>query len=172
MEEKFTPKQATLEVQEMMQEMLGEKETELVLSSGRKVKIGWILSDTQDKLDDLIVEHDKIVKAVESDKISITKANSETRKHYSKAAAAILINNYFGLKLFWWAKWRIIHHLWKMSGKDFESIMAVAKKKAAEQPYLMGMAYLMSMADIWTMMTKQEAEAFRQGLKSASEHQS
>lgn len=162
------PKQATLDAQKELTDIQQDNKTPLVLSSGRKVRVGWIRPDTQDMIDTLTVAYELKKKAVnKDDERSVMEGNRETRRFYSKTAAAILINNYFGLKLLWWLKWRIIHHFWKMSGEDYLQIVTEAKKKAAEQEYYLAMALLMTMPQIWTTMTEKEAEVFRQDLELA-----
>lgn len=166
------PKQADLESQKTLTSITEDKKDEIILSSGRKVKVGWIRPDTQDKIDDISVQYEVLKKQIdENDKISMQKANVETRKQYSKIIAAILINNYFGLKLFWWAKWRIIHHFWHVNGDDALLIISEAKKKATEQQYFLAMALAMTMPETWTTMTRKEAEVYRQELESARKQQ-
>lgn len=172
MEQELKTKQADHETQELLQDMVENRPSKITLTSGRTVKVGWLMPDTQDKIDDIIVHHDTIAKKVESGDISVQEGNRITRQFYAKMAAAVLINNYFGLKFFWGIKWRIIHHFWHINGDDYAKIMAETKKKASEQGFLVAMAYSMTMSDLWTNLTKQEAEAFRQGLKSEKEQQS
>lgn len=163
------PKQATHEAQEALQDLTNNAKTEILLSTGRKVRVGWLCADAQDKIDDIIVHHDTVAKQVEKEEISVNKGNKQTRKFYSKMAAAILLNSYFRLKFFFGIKWRIIHHFWHLNGEDYLKIIAEGKKKAAEQPFYLAMAYSTTMSDIWTTMTKKEAEVFRREVNSASE---
>ena len=165
------PKQADLAAQEALVEVTSAKKTVVTLSNGKEVKVGFLLPDTQDKLDELLVEHNKIANGVKDGKISVYHGNKKTRQMYAKAVAAILINNHWGLKLWWWAKWRIIYHYWNIDGEDFVSIIGEAKKKVAEQQFYLGMALMTSMGDIWTIMTRKEAEAFRRELSSGKEQQ-
>lgn len=164
-------KEADHNAQETLQELLNDKPTKLTLSTGKKVRIKWLCPDALDKIDDIIVEHDNVAKKVDSGEYDISKGNSITRKYYAKIAAAVLLNNYFGIKLFWGIKWRIIHHFWHLNGNDYMMIIAESKKKATEQQYYLAMAYSMTMSDIWMTMTKKEAQAFHRELKSASEQQ-
>lgn len=167
------PKQATIDAQKEFVDVMNDKVNKLVLSSGRKVRIGWMRPDTQTKIDELFVKYENIKKLINKEDIaSVQKGNVETRKFYAKSIAAILINNYFGLKLFWWLKWRIIYHFWYLNGNDYTIIVTEAKKKATEQQYYLAMALLMTMTNTWTMMTKKEAEAYRQELELASRLQS
>lgn len=167
-------RESTSEARQEQMELINGTKTELILSTGKKVKIGWTLPDTQDKIDTIIVDYESFKKSIkdkEDDK-SLNKANSETRKFYSKVVAAILINNFFGIKLFWWLKWRMIHHFWGLSGQDYLSIIAECKKKAQEGEYQLAMALAMDMTTLWTTMTKKEAEEYRQELELVREHQS
>ena len=165
------PKQADIESREAQQAMINREETELELSNGKKVKIGWIYAPTSDKIDDVILEHDKIAKALENGSIDLPKANKKTRQHFAKLTAAILLNDKLKIFFFWWLKWRIIYYRWHITGDDYMNILAEAKKKAGEHQYLVAMAFSMTMADTWTMMTKKEAEAFLQELRSVKEQQ-
>lgn len=167
------PKQSDLKTQAEMESVIHDKSDVVELSSGRKIKIGWVRPDTQDKIDQLYVEYESMKKAIVlDDPDSVARGNMMTRKFYAKTTAAFLINNYFGLKLFWWLKWRIIYHFWKINGEDYLKIVTEAKKKATEQSYYLAMAFLMTMPEVWTTMTKKEAEAYRQELESVKERQS
>ncbi len=56
------PQQATHEAQKALQEVVNNIPTEIILSTGRKVRIGWLYADTQDMIDEIIVHHDSIAK--------------------------------------------------------------------------------------------------------------
>ena len=165
------PKQADHEAQQVQQSMIDDRPTIVELSNGKKVKIGWLMPVTNDKIDSIVVEHDEIAKLLNEGKIAKDKANKKTRQHFAKITAAILLNDQLKLALFWWIKWRIIYYRWKITGQDHVNIMAEAKKKSQEPQYLVAMAYSMTMADIWTMMTKKEAEVFLRELNSAKGQQ-
>jgi hypothetical protein len=66
----------------------------------------------------------------------------------------------------------MIYYFGKYNGEDYLKIITEAKKKATEQEYYMGMAFLMDMTTTWTTMTKKEAEEYRQELELAREAQS
>lgn len=167
-----TPKKADLKAQQALESVIHDEKSEVVLSSGKKLHIGWLRPDTQDKIDQLYVQYEQAKKNVnQDDPVSVAKGNTETRKFYAKTAAAFILNNYIGLKLRWWLKWRVIYHFWRLNGEDYLKIVSEAKKKAMEQPYYLAMAFLMTMPEVWTKMTKKEAEAYRQELESAKERQ-
>ena len=165
-------KEATLEAKDELVDLMSNKQTSIKLSNGKTVKVGYITGHTQDILDLLIVKYEKFKKGLSSSDEDINKGNTYTRKFYAKCVAAILINSYFGNKLFWWLKWRMIYYFGKFNGEDYLKIITEAKKKATEQEYYMGMAFLMDMTTTWTMMTKKEAEEYRHELELAREAQS
>lgn len=163
-------KTANTQSQEELQNIIKDRYTILTLSSGRKVKIGYLRPDAQDLIDDIIVEHDKTVEQVKAGTITQKEGNKKTRAIYAKVIAAILLNHPIRLSMLWWLKWRVIHHFWNVNGEDYLNIIAEAKKKATEQQSYMAMALLMTMSDTIKMMTTKEAEAFRQELNSVREH--
>lgn len=168
-----TPKQVTTAEQKELSDLVMTKKEEVTLSSGRKVKVGWIMSDAQDKLDEIMVDYEVYKKSLnQDDPKAMLKGTRYTRRFYAKAVAALLLNGYFKIKLFWWLKWRIIYHFWDLNGDDYQAIVFTAKKKQTEQGYYLAMVLLMTMNDMWMSRTKKEAEAYRQELELASKRQS
>lgn len=165
------PKQADLESRKEQQEIINREKTVLILSTGRKVKVGWMEPPTNDKIDDIVIEHDDISKLVESGDINQALANKRTRQYFAKITAAILLNEKLKIKFFWWLKWRIIYNFWGLTGQDHLRILQEAKKKGQGHWYYVAMALSMTIVDTWTMMTKKEAEVFLRELKLASEQQ-
>lgn len=176
-------KEATLQDKEELTGLVNNEQTAVTLHNGKTVKIGYIKGITQDKLDGLIVEYDSFKKSLKpisqeegkepvySDK-DINRGNKYTRQFYAKCVAAILINSYWGLKFFWWLKWRLMYNFSDLNGQDYLSIIMESKKKAQEQEYSLAMVFLMDMTTTWTTMTKKEAEEYRQELELAREAQS
>lgn len=165
-------KEATLDAKNELVDLISNQSTSIKLSNGKEVKVGYIINHTQDILDFLIVKYEKFKKGLSSSDEDINKGNTYTRQFYAKCVAAILINSYFGNKLFWWLKWRMIYYFEKYNGEDYLKIITEAKKKATEQEFYMGMAFLMDMTTTWTTMTKKEAEEYRHELELAREAQS
>lgn len=166
-----TPKNAPIQSREELQALIKNDETKIALSNGKIIKIKPICADAQDLIDDLIVEHDKIADRVKTGTMSEQEGNRETRMFFAKCTAAILLNGYFKLKLFYGLKWRIIHRFWNLTGEDYLAIIGETKKKGHQQEYYLAMALAMTMNDTCTMMTKKEAEAFQRELNSVKEQQ-
>ncbi len=168
-----SPKQADIESQKALVNVINNKKEIITLTNGKKVKIGYLTFDTQDKIDTLFVDYELKKKCIDKDNpLQLKKARKATRKFYAQTIAAALINNYLGLRLYWSIKWRVIYHLWNINGTDFQNIVLEAKKKVAEPQYFLGMALLTSIIDTWTMLTTKEAEAFRRELELASKQHS
>lgn len=176
-------KEATLEDKQELVDLINQEKTPVTLHNGKTVKVGFMLGDTQDKLDTLIVRYEAFKKKLstktneetgeaEYSDEDLNKGNKETRRFYAKCAAAILINNYFGLRMFWWLKWRILYYFSGWNGLDYLSVITEAKKKATEQEYSLAMVFLLDMTTTWTTMTKKEAAEYRRELELAREAQS
>lgn len=172
-------KEAELRDREELVDLLSQEKTPVQLHNGKVVKVGYLMPDTQDKIDYLIVKYETFKKGLEHtpDGKELTAeaelvGNKYTRRFYAQCAAAILLNSYWGLKLFWWLKWRLIYHFGGWSGADYLAVITEAKKKATEGEYQLAMVFLMDMTTTWTTMTKKEAEEYRQELQLAREAQS
>lgn len=166
-------KEATLEAKQELVNTINSTKSEITLSNGRKVEVGYITGRTQDIIDALIVEYEKYKKTInKDDEESISKGNTYTRQFYAKCTAAILLNSYFGNKFFWWLKWRLMYYFGNYNGEDYLKIITEAKKKATEQEFSLAMVFLMDMTTTWTTMTKKEAEEYRHELELAREAQS
>ena len=165
-------KEARLQDKEELVNLLNAEKSEVTLHDGRKVSVGYILGDTQDKIDTLIVRYERFKKNLKETDEDVNRGNKETRRFYAKCVSAILINNYYGLRLYWWLKWRWMYYFSGWNGTDYLQVITEAKKKATEQEYSLAMLFLMDMTTTWTAMTKKEAEEYRHELELAREAQS
>ena len=171
-------KQATTEVQKEMTDIINDVKTNIVLSNGKTVKIGWLRPDTQDKLNDIMTNYEVFKKNISSKNLQnispeeLNRGNRATRRVYAQSVAAILLNNYWGLRLFWRIKWRWLYYFSDWNANDYIEIIVESKKKAQDQEYFLAMALLMDMMTMTTTMTKKEAEEYRRELELAKEHQS
>jgi hypothetical protein len=164
--------EATLDAKKELVDLMNNQTTSIQLSNGKTVKVGYITGCTQDLIDTLIVKYELFKKGLSDTEKDISNGNKETRRFYAKCVAAILLNSFFSIKLFWWLKWRMIYFFGKYNGEDYLKIITEAKKKATEQEYSLAMVFLMDMTTTWTTMTKKEAEEYRHELELAREAQS
>lgn len=171
-------KQSTPEAQEELVDLINENKTTITLSNGKKVRVGYIIGETQDYLNKLIVKYEKTKQQLQNNENKYGKEETEqqlnalTRRFFAKCTAAILLNNIFLLKLFFHIKWRLLYYFANFTGDDYLNIIAIAKKKAQEPQFMMAMTLLMDMTTIWTTMSRKEAEQYRQELLLAKEAQS
>lgn len=165
-------KEASLETKEELTSLLNEDKTEIRLSTGKTVRIGYLKGITQDKIDDIIIKYESFKKTLGDTDKDTNKGNKYTRRFYAQCAAAILLNSYWGIKLFWWLKWRLLYNFGGWSGSDYLTVITESKKKAQEQEYSLGMVFLMDMTTTWTTMTQKEAAEYRHELQLAREAQS
>ena len=172
-------KEAELKDKEELVDLLSREKTPVQLHNGKVVKVGFLMPDAQDKIDYLIVKYEAFKKRLERKKggeeltdEAELEGNRYTRRFYAQCAAAILLNSYWSLTLFWWLKWRYLYHFGGWNGADYLAVITEAKKKATEGEYQLAMVFLMDMTTTWTTMTKKEAEEYRQELQLAREAQS
>lgn len=176
-------KEAELKDREALVGLVNNESGDITLHNGKKVKVGYLLGATQDKIDYLIVKYESFKKSLkpisdEEGKDPVLsdedkyRGNKYTRQFYAKFAAAVLLNSYWGIRLFWWLKWRLMYYFSDWNGSDYLSLVMEAKKKAQEQEYSLAMLLAMDMTTTWTTMTKKEAEEYRHELELAREAQS
>ena len=171
-------KEAKLQDKEALTSLVENESSEVTLHNGRKVNVGYLLGVTQDKIDSLTIKYETFKDSLrpkdggEYTPEDLNRGNTYTRQFFAQCVAAILLNSYWGIKLFWWLKWRWIYKYSGWSGDDYLLIITEAKKKAQEQQYSLAMVFLMDMTTTWTTMTKKEAEEYRQELQLAREAQS
>ncbi len=90
-----SPKQADIESQKALVDVINNNKKIITLTNGKKVKIGYLTFDTQDKIDSLFVDYELKKKSIDKDDpLQLKKARKATRKFYAQTIAAAIINNY------------------------------------------------------------------------------
>lgn len=116
-------------------------EKDVVEVRGTKFRIGGIYNDTLDWITDILT--------YEKDDKRIT----------AKCAAAVWLNGFFRLRLFWWAVWRWMYYVKQYTDTELQPIIAECKKKA-DSDQLMYYLNIMSLTDVkTTAMTRTMKEA-------------
>lgn len=132
------------ELQRLLDDVLSA-EPERVVFMGRKRSIGWLKKGTIRKFTHVAVrERDEWKRAV-------------------KACAAVLLNNAFKIKLWWWAYWRWLYYVKDPDAVEVLRVVDAAKKKIPQLPYSLATILLTGMSDLMMAMTKKEARATRAG---------
>lgn len=111
-------------------------------------KIGGIYYDTLDKITD-IIENEK-----------------EEKRITAKCAAAIYLNGYFRLRLFYWLVWRWFYYVKQLTDEEMAPAVMELKKKAesARAMYYLNIISLTDVRQTMMAMTMDEAERFRREL--------
>ena len=174
MEEKA--KQASVDVQEELNDLTNGRYESVLVSTGRRVKVYPSLPSNEDKIDDVFTKYNarkaKKKEKMLSDPFEMKAMNSETRKYFAKLCAAMIIHGYFNMKFNFWWKWRWIYRHSGWTAMDYMLIISVFKKKRMEEAYYWVMGLSVEMTQMWTTMTMKEAEQYLRELKSAREQRS
>ena len=114
--------------------------------------IGGIYYDTLDKITDILLE--------EKDEHKVT----------AKCAAAIYLNGYFRLRLFYWMVWRWFYYGKQLTEDEIAPAVALLKKKVElqRQAYLLNIIFLTDVRTTTMQMKREEAKHIRQELHGAT----
>lgn len=128
-----TPEDEIL-LNEIMEDIPSEVEVR-----GKKYTISWLKRGTIRKFTNLMMKEGN------DDKISC------------QAAAAIILNGYWSIKLWWWFLWRWFFYVKQYGDEELMSVLVEAKKKIPVKEYLVATMCLTAMKDTMMQMTKAEA---------------
>lgn len=151
MSKNTTTSQPSKEAEKALHEVVNNEKSTIEIR-GKKFKVGAIYNDTLDWITD-ILQNEK-------------KANRVNAKCF----AALYLNGYFSLRLFWWIVWRWFFYVKQYTDEDMAPYIAEVKKKVSTQSALY-YVNTMSLTDIRTTtmaMTMEEAERFRRELSMAN----
>lgn len=113
-----------------------------------KIKIGWIKFGTERKVSDILNSGKTGIKYEE--------------RILHKAAAAIVLNGYWKIRLFWWVLWRWYFFVKEYDHAQLLTIIEAGKKKVLLMQYYMAMASLKQLDDCLKRTNRQEAELILQ----------
>lgn len=112
---------------------------------GRRVKVRWLGYFAIRKLSEVMVD------------------SKDERSVACKCAAAIRLNGYWGIRLWWWALWRWYFYVRQYSEAELLPLIELSKKKVPLETYLTATIYLTAMKDTVMQMTRKEAETILRG---------
>lgn len=124
------------------------------------VKIGWLKKGAMVKFTELIL-FSKASDDMEDVKDVLKSVHSQSSLLY-QACAAIILNNFWKIKLFYWIYWRYLCYWKEYSYEQLEPIIEEGKKKVPVESYYKSMVSLIQMKTTIVTMTKKEAEQFLQ----------
>lgn len=120
-----------------------EDSVDYVTVRGKKKGVRWLKNATIRKVTDVLLGehgHESMVNC--------------------KCAAAIVLNGYWGIKLWWWVLWRWYYYVKQYRDSELTELIEVGKKKVDVESYYLTTTYLTAMKDTMMAMTRTEVEHF------------
>lgn len=152
MSKNTTISQPSKEAKKALREVANNEKSAIEIR-GKKFKVGAVYNDTLDWVTDILQDEK-------------TKPNQVN----SKCFAALYLNDYFLLRLFWCIVWRWFFYVKQYTDEEMAPYIAEVKKKVSTQSALYYVNTI-SLIDIQTTtmaMTMEEAERFRRELSMAN----
>lgn len=138
-------KQPTLDIQRELSLLAENTPEEVTIPyTNKKIKIGWMHHKTIRKITDVLNEK---AKSAKDEDIVLC-----------KAAALIVLNGYWKIKLFYPVLWRWYAYVKEYQDYQLLPIIEMAKKKAPQIPYFLSMTYLTGLKDSLATMSREEVE--------------
>lgn len=120
-----------------------EAEPETIVFLGKVRKIGWMHKGTMRKFSHIVMKE------------------KDEWKRNVKLCAIVLMNNYFKIKLCYWAYWRWLYYIKDPDAVEILKIVDAAKKKIPSAVYSLLTILATGMTDVMMTMTKKEAQVIR-----------
>lgn len=138
-------KQPTLDIQRELGQLVENTPTEVTIPYTNKTyKIGWLRNDTIRKITDVLNEKPSDPK--DEDKVLY------------KAMALIILNGVWKIFFFYPILWRWLAYVKQYTNYQMLPVIEMAKKKAPQIPYFLGMTYLIGLKDSLATMSREEVE--------------
>ena len=137
-------KQPSEELQRALDLVL-EAEPEKVVFMGKKRSIGWLKRGAIRKFS------------------HVTANEKDEWKRGVKLCAIVLLNNFWKLRLFYWAYWRWLYYIKDLDAIEVLRIVDAAKKKVPSVVCSLTTILATGMTDLMMAMTKKEVKATRAG---------
>lgn len=143
--------QPSPEAEKTLVDIVNNNKTEIDVR-GRKWKIGAVYNDTLDWITNILQNEDNSAKV------------------NAKCFAALYLNGFFALRLFWWIVWRWFYYVRQYTDEEMAPVIAEVKKKvtAKQTMYFVNIISLIDMKTTTQAMTKEEAARIRRELSGAS----
>ena len=122
-----------------------EAKKETVKVGRRTFRIGWLKHGTMRKFTDVMLD-----------------GEDDGYKRNVKLAAAVLLNNRWKLALHW-AYWRWLYYVRDIGQEEVLAVLAAAKKKLPQEPYLLATILATGMTDLMMTMRRSEASSTQAG---------
>lgn len=124
---------------------IAEAEKDVVVLRGNKWRIGWLRNGTKRKITQIFL------KEKQEDKVG------------AKCVAALILNGYWKINLFYWFLWRWFYYVKQYSDIEMLPVVEMCKKKLQVTGYFVLTILLTGIKDTIMMMTREEAERSHRG---------
>ena len=136
--------QPSVDLQEMLDSVIGDTPTEVVFR-GKKHSVGWLRKGTMRRC-----THIKI------------KEKNEWKRNV-KICVCILLNNIWKIRAFYWLYWRWLYYVRDVDVVEILSVLDKSKKKIPSNAFSLTTILAIGMTDLAMTMTKREVKATRAG---------
>lgn len=134
--------QPSVDLQEMLDSVIGDIPTEVVFC-GKKHRIGWLRKGTM-----IICTHIKI------------KEKNEWKRNV-KICVCILLNNIWKIRAFYWLYWRWLYYIKDVDVVEVLKVLDVSKKKIPSNAFSLTTILATGMTDVMMTMTRSEVKAIQ-----------
>lgn len=124
----------------MLDSILGDEPTEFEFR-GKKRKLGWLRKGTMRKC------------------AHITVKEKDEWKRNVKICVAILLNNVWKIRLFYWLYWRWLYYVKDIDVVEVLGVLDKSKKKIPSNAFSLATILATGMTDLMMTMTRKEARA-------------
>lgn len=134
--------QPSVDLQEMLDSVIGDTPTEVVFR-GKKHRIGWLRKGTMRRC-----TH-----------IKIKEKNGWKRN--VKICVCILLNNIWKIRAFYWLYWRWLYYIKDVDVVEVLKVLDVSKKKIPSNAFSLTTILATGMTDVMMTMTRSEVKAIQ-----------
>ena len=134
--------QPTVDLQEMLDSVIGDTPTEVVFR-GKKHSVGWLRKGTMRRCT----------------RIKMKEKNEWKRN--VKICVCILLNNIWKIRAFYWLYWRWLYYIKDVDVVEVLKVLDVSKKKIPSNAFSLATILTTGMTDVMMTMTRSEAKAIQ-----------
>jgi len=162
-------KQPTIEEQKELMDVATDAAAEIFLPNRKRpYKILYLKPYTTEKVTRFYVTAETLAKETSTEFETLEKMSVKSTEPH-QAAAYIILNNFFKIKLFHWILWRYLYYIKEYNYGDLFLLLLEGKKKIQSVEYSMGMACVSQLTETKMGMTTKEAKAYQTELSSVVE---
>ena len=140
--------QPDVQLQMVLDSVLAEEPTDVTFM-GKRHSIGWLKKGAMRKFSHICMKE------------------KDAGKRNVKICVVVLLNNFWKIKLFYWAWWRWLYYVRDLDDVEVLRVVDVAKKKIPSTASSLLTILATGMTDLMMTMTKKEASAIQAGQAGA-----